>query len=326
MTSGITDVAGIRVGHAHDLEAITGCTALLFEEGAKGGMYLAGMASGTRACDVFREEHLNEEVHGLLLSGGSNYGLDAAGGVMRYLEERGSGFHVGVTVVPIVPAAILFDLRIGDYKRRPDPEMGYQACLNATEGPVEEGSVGAGTGATVGKLCGLERAMKSGVGTASVEGPYGPVGALAAVNAFGDVVDPETGRILAGLRDESGDRLISTAARIKQGHTRYHFGTRETRTHTTLAVVATEVALSKAELSKLARLADLALAKTLSPCHASFDGDVIFAISTAKRRIDCDLNLLGVLAQEALTQAITRAVLQAKSLGGVPAYRDLFGS
>lgn len=321
MNGWITDVSGIQVGHAQDYEAITGCTVLLFEGGVKGGMYPAGMASGTRACDVFREEHLNEEIHGLLLSGGSNFGLDAAGGVMRFLEERGMGFHVGVTVVPIVPAAIIFDLAIGNSKRRPDPEMGYQACKNAKDGPVEEGSVGAGTGATIGKLFGLKRAMKGGLGTASLQSPYGPIGALAVVNAFGDVLDPKTGQLLAGLRDESGTQLASTVEQIKQGFSR-RFG----QMGTTLAVVATEVALSKAELNKLACLADLALTRTLSPCHASFDGDVVFALSTGKRQMGYDLDRLGILAQEALTQAIIRAVLEAKSLGGIPAYRDLFSS
>jgi len=318
---GITEVSGIRVGHAQDLEAITGCTVLLFEESAKGGMHLGGMASGTRACDVFREEHLNEEIHGILLSGGSNYGLDAAGGVMRFLEERGVGFHVGAAVVPIVPAAIIFDLGIGDSRGRPDAEMGYQACAAATDGPVAEGSVGAGTGATVGKLFGLARAMKAGLGTASIEGPYGPVGALAVVNAFGDVLDPKTGRVLAGLLDEGRRRLVSTAEQIKHGHSRKVFGPPES---TTLAVVATEALLSKSELNKLASLADLALARTISPCHAAFDGDVVFAVSTGKRKVDYDLNLLGLLAQEALSQAIVRAVLKAESLGGVPARRDLF--
>lgn len=317
----ITDVPGITAGHAHDSEAITGCTVLLFASGAKGGMFLPGMASGTRACDVFREEHLNEEIHALLLSGGSNYGLDAAGGVMRYLEEKGIGFPVGPTVVPIVPTAIIFDLGIGDPGRRPDAEMGYQACLRASEEPLEEGSVGAGTGATVGNLYGLQRAMKSGLGTSSVESPYGPVGALAVVNAFGDIIDPRGREPLAGLRDESGTRLVSTRDQIRGGGLRHRFGE-----NTTLAVVASEVSLSKAVLNRLARAADSALVSTHSPCHSSFDGDVLFAVSTGQRDGEVELDRLGIDAVEALTDAIARAVRSATSLGGVPARRDLLNS
>jgi len=244
-------------------------------------------------------------------------------GNFSVLEERGIGFDVGVTVVPIVPAAIIFDLSIGNPSRRPDAEMGFRACADATDGPIAEGSVGAGTGATVGKLFGLRRAMKGGVGTASVESPYGPIGALAVVNAFGDVIDPKTGRTLAGLRDESGTQMISTAEEMRKGRTRRRFGTGEKAEATTLAVVATELALSKSELNKLARLADLALMKTHSPPHTSFDGDVIFAVSTGRREEKYDLNRLAIFVCEALTQAIVRAVLEAEGLGGVPAHGDL---
>ena len=329
MAGGITDVRGVRVGHAHDRKAITGCTALLFERGARVGLHIAGMASGTRACDVGREEHLNDEIHAILLSGGSNYGLDAAGGVMRFLEEQRIGYDVGVTVVPIVPAAILFDLGIGDPHVRPDVAMGYAACENASDGPVAEGCVGAGMGATVGKLFGISRAMKSGVGTAGVESPYGPVGVLAVVNAFGDVVDPETGKLLAGLRDESGERLVSTVEQMRLGNIRNRFGpppSPQGGTHTTLAVVAVEIELTKANLNCLARLADQAVVRTHAPAHTTFDGDVIFAVSTRRRRGECDLNHLALFAQAALEEAIVRAVTQAESLGGLPAHRDLLES
>jgi len=321
----ITAVRGVRVGHAHDLGALTGCTALIFEGGARFGIHIGGMASGTRACDVGREGHLNDEVHGIVLAGGSNYGLDAAGGAMRFLEERGIGFPVGPTVVPIVPSAILFDLGIGDPRVRPDPEMGYRAAQAADEGPVEEGCVGAGTGATVGKLFGLSRAMKAGLGTAAVESPYGPVGALAVGNAFGDVRHPETGGLLAGVRDESGTRLASTVELMRQGVVRRRFEPPPSPPpNTTLAVVAVEIELTKPELSCLARLADQAIVSTHSPAHTAFDGDVVFAVSTRARQGECDLTHLGLFAREALERAIVRAVTEARGMGGLPAHRDLF--
>ncbi len=319
----ITAVRGVRVGHAHNAKALTGCTALVFERGARFGIFVGGMASGTRACDAGREEHLNDEVHGIVLAGGSNYGLDAAGGAMRFLEERGIGFPVGPTVVPIVPSAIIFDLGIGDPRVRPDPGMGYRAAQSAADGPVEEGCVGAGTGATVGKLFGISRAMKSGLGTASVESPYGPVGALAVVNAFGDVKDPETGELLAGLRDESGTRLISTAEQMRQGVVRKRFSLPQ---DTTLAVVAVEIELTKPELNKLARLADQAIVRTHSPAHTTFDGDVIFAVSTRARQGECELTHLALFVQRTLEEAIVRAVTRAHGAGGLPAYRDLVAS
>lgn len=317
----ITDIAGIRVGHAQDLDAITGCTAVVFEDGARAGWAPPGFATGTRKADVFRDTHLNETIHGLMLAGGSDYGLDAGGGAMRRLEEQRIGFDVGVAVVPIVPTAILFDFGIGDAHRRPDVEMGYTACQNATEGAIDEGSVGAGTGATIGNLFGLERATKTGLGTARVDSPYGPIGALAVVNAFGDIVDSDTGEILAGLRDETGERFISTSEQIRQGTLRRRFGGRGT--NTTLWVVATEVELGRSELTRLARMADQALVRTHSPAHRTFDGDVGIAVSTAQQRLDVDPNHIAGFAQSALTEAIQRAVTEATSLGGVPSANDL---
>lgn len=322
MTGKITDVAGIAVGHVSDFEALTGCTALLFEAGAVAGVFVPGMASTTRGLDTLRLTHLNETIHGILLSGGSSFGLNATGGVMRYLEERGIGFDVRCTVVPLVPSAILFDLGLGDCSVRPGEQMGYLACTQATVSEVAEGSIGVGTGATVGNLYGLKRAMKGGVGTASVEGPYGPVGALAAVNAFGDIVDRRTGKILAGLRDkQDGTELIGTASQLKQGIAPRDFAFQ----NTTLGVVATEVNLSKAQASRIAMVANGALVKTISPHHATFDGDVIFAVSTGRRAEEADVNVLSLLAEAALAEAIERAVVKAQGLGGVPAYRDLFG-
>jgi L-aminopeptidase/D-esterase-like protein len=326
MSGGITDVPGVEVGHASDFEGLTGCTVVLFPEGAIGGGLAPGMAAGTRGMDIFRSLHLRDEIHGILLAGGSGFGLDATGGVMRYLEERGIGFDVGITRVPRVPSAVIFDLPLGDCRRRPDVEMGYQACLNARSGPVEQGSVGVGTGATVGKLYGLKRAMKGGVGTASVEGPYGVVGALAVVNAFGDVLDYHTREILAGLRDESGTRLISTVEEMKKGKAprAFDFGFREGEgQNTTLAVVAFEASLIKPELNVLALMAQRALVKTISPIHTTFDGDVIFTASVGRSKGKADLNVLGILAEEVLAEAINNAVKAAKGLGGVPSRVDL---
>jgi L-aminopeptidase/D-esterase-like protein len=326
MSGGITDVPGVEVGHASDFEGLTGCTVVLFPEGAIGGGLAPGMAAGTRGMDIFRSLHLRDEIHGILLAGGSGFGLDATGGVMRYLEERGIGFDVGITRVPRVPSAVIFDLPLGDCRRRPDVEMGYQACLNARSGPVEQGSVGVGTGATVGKLYGLKRAMKGGVGTASVEGPYGVVGALAVVNAFGDVLDYHTREILAGLRDEAGTRLISTVEEMKKGKAprAFDFGFREGEgQNTTLAVVAFEASLIKPELNVLALMAQRALVKTISPIHTTFDGDVIFTASVGRSKGKADLNVLGILAEEVLAEAINNAVKAAKGLGGVPSRADL---
>jgi len=319
MNGQITDIEGIRVGHYSDLEAITGCTVLLCEEGAVGGVDIRGSASGTRELDALSPLHLVERVHSLVLAGGSAFGLDVAGGVMAYLEERGVGFDVGVARVPIVPAAILFDLRIGDCRVRPDGSMGYRACEAAASGPIEEGSVGAGTGATVGKLMGIERAMKGGIGTSSLSLPGGvTVGALVVVNAFGDVIDPETGQILAGLRDSpDGTRLLDSAAQLLAGVRPKGYG----RESTTLVAVATNARLSKVEASKLAQQAQLGLARTIRPVHTTLDGDTTFVLATG--RVAGDLNALGVAAAEAVAQSVVRAVKLATGLGGVPSLTDL---
>ncbi len=319
MDGQITDIEGIRVGHCSDLEAITGCTVLLCEEGAVGGVDIRGSASGTRELDPLHPLHLVDRVHGVLLSGGSAFGLDAAGGVMQYLEERGVGFDVGVARVPIVPAAILFDLRIGNPRVRPDRSMGYRACEAATSGPIEEGSVGAGTGATVGKLRGIECAMKGGLGTSSLSLHGGAlVGALAVVNAFGDVIDPATGRILAGLRDSPAGRdLLDTAAQMQAGVRPSGY----VRESTTLVAVGTNAKLTKLEATKLAQLAQLGLARTIRPVHTTLDGDAIFVLATG--RVSAELNALGVIAAEAVARAVVRAIRLARGFSGVPSFADL---
>jgi L-aminopeptidase/D-esterase-like protein len=312
----ITDVPGIRVGHFTDREAATGCTVVLCEAGATGGVEVRGGAPGTRETDLLRPIHLVEKAHGMLLTGGSAFGLDAAAGVMRYLEERGCGFDTGVVKVPIVPAAVLFDLAIGQLSVRPDGEAGYKACLAATTGPVEEGSVGAGTGATVGKLRGLPLAMKGGLGTASpIIGDGVVVGAIVAVNSLGDIVDWRTGETLAGARRSGGGFLDSVGA-IKGGAGQIapSFG------NTAIGVVATNADLSKDETNKLAQLACDGYALTIRPA-TMFDGDVLFALSTGLQQ--GDLNAVGTAGAEVVAEAVVRAIKAAVSLHGVPAYRDV---
>ncbi len=323
MVHSITDVEGISVGHYTDLEGITGCTVVLCREGAVGGVDVRGSAPGTRETDLMRPVNLVERVNAVVLSGGSAFGLDAATGVMRWLEEHGMGFDVGVGVVPIVPAAVLFDLTIGDPRARPDPAAGYEACGAATEGPVAEGCVGAGAGATVGKLLGPKFATKSGLGTAAVKIGRGiVVGAIVAVNAFGDVVDPQTGTIIAGTRKPVVSGFVNTVKAMQGnlGQTILGLGS------TTLAVVATNAYLSKEGATKMAQMAQDGLGRTIRPAHTMFDGDTVFALATGKRPKDgqgADPSVVGSAAAEVLAQAIVRAVKTAQSLDGVPAARDL---
>lgn len=322
MFSAITDIEGIRVGHASNLDALTGCTVILCEEGAVGGVDIRGSAAGTRQLDALYPVHLVQQVHAILLTGGSSFGLDAAGGVVRYLEEKGKGFNVGITHIPIVPTAVIFDLAVGDHRVRPDAEMGHQACLHASSGAVKEGSVGVGTGATVGKLFELKRASKGGVGTASMVGGGGiVVGALVVVNALGDVVDDRTGEILVGLRDdEQGLSLVSTAELLRKGFQKKGLG-RPPMGNTTIGVIATNVAMNREDVIKVAQMAHNGLAKTISPVNTTFDGDIVFALSLGRKK--ADVNNVGVLAEGAVVEAVKRAVKKADGFGILPAYRDL---
>jgi len=316
MNNAITDVPGIKVGHYSDREAATGCTVILCEDGAVAGVDVRGSAPGTRETDPLRPMSLVGKAHAILLSGGSAFGLDAAAGVMRYLEERGCGFDVGVAKVPIVPAAILFDLRLGNSKVRPGPEEGYKACLAALGGPVAEGCVGAGTGATVGKILGPERMTKSGLGTASQKIGNITIGAIVAVNAFGDVVDPETGKIIAGPRDIEQGGFLSTVEIMKG------LSVSPVPTNTTIGVVATDASLDKEQVNKVAQMAHDGLARAVYPAHTMFDGDAIFAIATGKEG-PTDVTMLGAIAAEVVVTAIVRAIRQAEGLCGVPAARDV---
>jgi len=317
----ITDIDGIRVGHVTNLNGYTGCTVILCDKKTIGGVDIRGAATGTRQLNALNMLHVVEEVNAVLLAGGSAYGLDAAGGVMKYLEEQNRGFNVSFTTVPIVPTAIIFDLGFGDHRIRPDKEMGYQACLEAKTGHIEEGSVGAGTGATVGKLFGVKQATKGGVGTASIESTDGlRVGALVVVNAFGDVLDKDTNRIIAGTRDsEWGTKFINTADQIRKGVVRNMFYP----DNTTLAVVATNASLNKNEAHKVAQLASIGLTRCISPVNSTFDGDIVFALSLGDKK--ADINTLGLLGEKVIMEAINRAVKAADGFGIIPAYKDLYG-
>jgi len=324
--SAITDVPGIRVGHATDFKALTGCTVVLCEEGAIGGVDIRGTAAGTRQIDALTLLHLVDKIHAILLAGGSAFGLDAAGGVMAYLEEKGKGFDVGKTKIPIVPAAVIFDFGIGDFRVRPDRGMGYQACLNASR-KVEEGSVGVGVGATVGKLFGIDRAMKGGLGTSSIQGPNGLiVGGLVVVNAFGDVLDLNSNQILAGARRSKENFQFANSSKwIKQGVVRKRFGvstlSESAALNTTLGIIATNANLTKKEVHQVAQIAHSGLAKIISPLHTTFDGDLIFALSYGEKK--GDVNTIGLLGEAALMEAVKRAVTKADGFGIIPAYKDL---
>jgi L-aminopeptidase/D-esterase-like protein len=316
----ITDVAGVKVGHYTDPRKPTGVTVIVTEEGATGGVDVRGSAPGTRETDLLDPRNLVEKVHAVVLAGGSAFGLDAATGVVRWLEEHNIGFDVGVARVPIVPAAILFDLGVGDAKIRPDAEAGYKACVAASNGPPAEGNVGAGAGATVGKLYSLKRAMKSGIGTASVKAAGMTVGAIVAVNAVGDILDPATGKPIAGARTEDGKRLLGTRDAILSGNLPQGL---RAGTATTIGVVATDAALTKAQAQKIAQMAHDGLARAISPIHTMFDGDTIFALGTGKSGKTANPNLLGILAAEAMAIAIVRAARTAKGIEGLPAASDL---
>ena len=310
---GLTDIPGIRVGHVSDFEAITGCTAILCEQGAVAGVDIRGSASGTQEIATLDPGHVTQEIHGILLAGGSAFGLEAASGVRRYLESRGIGFNTGPAKVPIVPAAILFDLGIGKAHVRPTLAMGEAAAAAASADAVKEGCAGAGTGATVGKLFGMKRAMKSGIGSFTVALPGGIlVSSLVAVNAFGDVRDPATGKIVAGARTApDSHEFANTEDQMKRGAVG-GFGAR----NTTLAVVITNVKLTKVQATKLAQLAGLGMARTIYPVNTMSDGDLVFALSLGD--LQKDVNTLGTAAAEAVAAAILRAVRTAKTLGGVP--------
>jgi L-aminopeptidase/D-esterase-like protein len=324
----ITDVPGIRVGHADDPEALTGCTVILCERGAVGGVDQRGGAPGTRETDLLRPMHLVQKVHAVLLAGGSAFGLEAAGGVVRYLEERGVGFNVRTARVPIVPAAILFDLGVGRGDTRPDAAMGYAACQQATSDPPAQGNAGAGMGATVGKLFGLAGAMKAGIGTASLEAGGVTVGAIVAVNSLGDVVDPESGEILAGLRPVrrgplrlGGRGPFAGSMKMMASRAGRTVLRLATRGNTLIGVVATDARLTKDEANQVAMMSHDGVARAIRPAHTMLDGDTLFSLATGRRR--ADVNLVGACAAEVVARAIVNAVCEAHGVPRIPARREL---
>lgn len=317
MTGTIVDVPGVLIGHAHDEKALTGCTVVMLEQPSVCGVDVRGSAPGTRETDLLDPLNLVGVVHAICLSGGSAYGLDAAAGVMQYLEEKGVGLDVGFGVVPIVPAAVLFDLAVGNYRVRPDRSMGYQAAAAASKAQTAQGNVGAGMGATVGKLNGYANAMKSGLGQASRTLPNGlTVGAIVAVNAVGHVFDPGSGRILAGPRGEHGQILDSVEVMIEHNISLLPPGT-----NTTIAAVASNATLTKAEANKVAQMAHDGLARTIRPIHTMHDGDTIFAIGTGG--IEASVDLVGTLSADVLAEAVIQAVKHAAEAGGLPSYSSI---
>jgi L-aminopeptidase/D-esterase-like protein len=329
LNDSITDVPGILVGHAQDDAALTGCTVVLCPKGAVAGVDQRGGAPGTRETDLLRPMHLVRKIHAVMLAGGSAFGLDAASGAMRFLEEKGIGFAVGNVKVPIVVSAILFDLGIGSAKVRPDSEMGYRACLQASTAPPADGNAGAGTGCTVGKIFGPIGAVKSGIGSASMDCGGGVVtAALAAVNAFGDVIDPADGSILAGarpvgtgpLRLGGSKRYADTLSVMRSTAGRLILGLAE-GANTVIGVVATNARLSKEEAGKVAQMAQDGLARSIRPAHTMLDGDTIFALSTGDRK--AGVSLVGACAAEVFARAVVKAVLAARSAGNLPAAIDV---
>jgi L-aminopeptidase/D-esterase-like protein len=323
--SGLTDVAGLLVGHATDLVGLTGCTAVLCPAGAVAAVEVRGGASGLLGLDLLDPGHIATRIHGAVLAGGSAFGLEACFGVMAHLEARGVGLPTTGGLVPLVVGAILYDLAVGASDVRPDRAMGARAATQAANGPVAEGSVGAGAGASVGKAFGLARAMKGGLGTASRHVGAATVAALVAVNAFGDVRDPASGALLAGARDTpAGHRLVDTARQLREGQITPGFR----QTHTTIGVVGTNAPLDGAEARRVAALAHLGLAAALSPPHLSVDGDAIFCLATGSlARSDApSADALGLAAADCVAEAIVRAIRTAISLGALPAWRDLFAA
>jgi len=320
MTGAITDVAGLAVGHHTDTRRPTGCTVVLTPQGAVAGVDVRGAAPGTRETELLSPLNAVETVHAILLSGGSAFGLDAAGGVMRWLDERGHGVVVGPARVPIVPAAILFDLWVGDNTIRPDAAAGYAACEAAGTAAPAEGNVGAGAGATLGKLFGIGRAMKGGIGTASATVDGITVGALVAVNAMGDVIDPATGRPVAGARTPDGSALLGTMAAWRAGDLPAPL---QPGGATTIGVVATDAVLSKAQANKVAQMAHDGLARCIDPVHTMADGDTIFALATGASGRSAHVTVLGAFAAQVMTAAVLRAVRAARGLPGLPAANDL---
>lgn len=320
MDNSITDIPGIKVGHAQNVEAGTGCTVIICEEGAVAGVDVRGGGPGTREIDALDPVNLVQKAHAVYLGGGSAYGLDGAAGVMQFLEEKGIGFDVGVALVPIVPGAVLFDFFVGRHDVRPDKKMGYEACENASESNTARGNVGAGTGAAVGHIKGPEYLMKGGLGTASRKVGDLIVGALVAVNCMGDIVDPSTGKLIAGVLDDNKSALADTMSIIStadSGHTNVFANN---TSNTTIGCIAVNADFSKAEATKVAMMAHDGYARAINPIHTMTDGDTIFCMATGG--VKSDATTVGAIAADVMAEAIVNAVKNAESAYGIPGYKD----
>jgi L-aminopeptidase/D-esterase-like protein len=307
----ITDVKGLMVGHFTDPRRPTGCTVIITPDGAVAGVDVRGAAPGTRETDLLHPSNLVDRVHAIMLAGGSAWGLDAASGVMQWLEENQIGLQVGFGLVPIVPAAVLFDLPVGNPSIRPDARAGYAACIAASRKPPLEGNVGAGTGALVGKIFGLKRAMKGGIGSAAITVNGITVGAIVACNALGDIINPATGKLLAGARTADGATLVDSRSALIAGETPKSV---MAGTNTTIGVVATDAVLTKAQAHRLALVAHDGLARSINPVHTLSDGDTLFALGTGKVGTSADMMLLSTLTAEVTAMAVVRAIMAASSL------------
>ena len=314
----ITDVPGIKVGNAQNLDALTGCTVILTEEGATCGVDVRGSAPGTRETDLLDPINTIDQVHGITLAGGSAFGLEAASGVMDFLEEKNIGVDVGIQKVPIVPSAILFDLAIGDRTIRPNKEMGYRAAETAKKGSIELGNVGAGCGATVGKILGLDQAMKGGLGSASITLDNGlVVGAIVVVNALGDIRHPKSGKIIAGAINPETNTFLNSEQFLRHNANLFM----QSGTNTTIGVVAVNAQLTKAEAKKISQVSQNALARTIYPTHTTMDGDTIFTVGTGTEKYPIDL--IASLATDVMEQSILRAITEAESVAGLKAWKDI---
>lgn len=312
------DIKEIKIGHAQNEEAATGCTVIIAEKGATAGVDVRGGAPGTRETDLLKPGNLVDKVHAVFLTGGSAFGLNIAAGIMQYLEERDIGFDVQVAKVPIIPGAVLFDLGIGSADVRPDKEMGYKACLNASSKELLMGNVGAGTGATVGKFFGMKRSMKGGLGTYFLQVGDLKIGAVVAVNCFGDVIEPESGEILAGTLNDDMKTLANTEKlMINQYDNKKDFF----NGNTTLGVVTTNARLTKTQANKVVSMAHNGYGRTIRPAHSMVDGDTIFTLATG--RVDADINVIGLLAARVIEKAVVRAVKSADSFHGIRSYSEI---
>lgn len=318
MYNNILDVKGLKVGQAQDNEALTGCTVVICEEGATCGVDVRGSAPGTRETDLLDPINMVQKVHAVVLSGGSAFGLESTCGVSKYLEEKNIGFDSGVCKVPIVTGAVLFDLVVGDHKVRPDKEMGYKACLLASETELKQGNYGAGCGATVGKIKGPEYLMKGGIGSHSIKLDNGiVVAALIAVNAFGDIY--EDGKVIAGVLNDDKTQLLNTYEIMKKGFIKGGFSIN----NTTIGIVATNANLTKAQCKKISQMAHDGYAKSIFPIHTPHDGDTIFTMATGEVDVDNDVTLLGSLATEVVQESIIKAIKNAQSVKNIISYNEL---